>query len=803
MAAVGIPGVWELVIVALLGGGIGVPLGVPPGPEDPLLAKVAPEECLFYASWAGMATPEPDSPNQVEQMLAEPEIQQLLKDVEQQIVTGLQKVAEEEGDEAELVFRLAPDLVKTLLTRPTAVFVSRAEIGEGPPDVSATLIVNLGDKKGVVEDSLNKLESFVPESARKSVEIGGAPAHQVQFGPEVPALTWMIRSNYLIAGVGDDAVTSVFKRASTPPPEWMVSLRKNLAVERLSTVSYLNVESLVNKLAPLGGPEVATVLDASGLDGVKSLSSVTGLEGTGFVGRSLLEVQGQPEGLLEVVAGQPLAAEDLAPIPADSTLALAFRFDAAKAFDLFLDAVEQVEPGARGEIMEGVDEIKDELGVDVREDILASLGDVWCAYNSPGEGGLILTGLTATVAVKDPAKLQRAHDRFVGLMRAEMGGRGDERRHRGPRLKEIKVAGEEVFVITGIDDEFPFAPSWCLTDTHFLFAAFPQNIKAMLTRGDEYKSLATAAEVAPLLAEDTGPTLLFYQDTPELFRLGYPLLQMLAAVASQELQEEGLDVDVSLLPSARSILPHLRPGVTMMQRTNAGIVFETRQTLPGGNVGATIPLLGAIGVPAIAAARRSAQRVQSVNNLRQLAIAMHNHHAAMGRFPAAYIADTEGKPLLSWRVRILPYVEGNRLYDEFKLDEPWDSEHNKKLIERMPDVFKSSGGEAGSGKTRYMTIRGKDTVFPGGEGVRIAQITDGSSNTMMIVEAGGKSVIWTKPDDFEYDPENPMDGLIGIRRDGFNAAFCDGSCRFLSAGLAKEMLLRLFTRNDGETVEVP
>jgi hypothetical protein len=681
--------------------------------------------------------------------------------------------------------------------------VSRADIGDGPPEISATLVVNLGKKKGVVEDSLHKLQSIVPESARKSTEIAGTRAHQIQLGPEVPAFTWLIRGNYLIAGVGDDGITGVFERASTPPPKWFASLKKNLPVERRSTVSYLNVESLVNKLAPMGGPEVKTVLDAAGLDGVKSLSSVTGLEGTGFVGRSLLEARGQPEGILEVVAGEPLTAEDLAPIPADSTLALALRFDAAKALDLFLSTVEKVEPGLREEMMEGMDEINEELGIDVRADILASLGDVWCAYNSPGEGGLILTGLTATVAVKDRSRLQRAHDRFVGVLRAEMRGPDDGRRHRGPRIKEMEVAGEDVFVLTGIDDEFPFAPSWCLTDTHFVFAAFPQNIKAMLARDENYKSLASAPEVAPLLAEGTGPTLLFYQDTPELFRLGYPLMQMLAAVASQEFQEEGLDVDVSLLPTASSILPHLRPGVTMMQRTNAGLMLETRQTLPGGNVGATIPLLGAVGIPAITSARRSARRVQSMNNLRQLAIAMHSHDASMGRFPAAYIADTDGKPLLSWRVRILPYVESNRLYDEFRLDEPWDSEHNKKLIDRMPEIFKSPGGDAGPGKTRYMTVRGKDTAFPGGEGIRVAEIRDGTSNTVMIVEAGGKSVIWTKPDDFEYDADDPMNGLIGIRRDGFNAAFCDGSCRFLSAELAKEMLLALFTRGGGETVDVP
>jgi hypothetical protein len=554
----------------------------------------------------------------------------------------------------------------------------------------------------------------------------------------------------------------------------------------------------------MGGPQVQTAIRASGLGGVKSLSAVTGLEGKGFVARTLLELDGEPEGLLRIAAQQPLAADDLSPIPADSTLALAVRLDASQTMELLLDTLDQIEPRARADVMEGINEMQGELGIDVRGDILASLGDVWCAYNSPGEGGLILTGLTATVTVKDRPRLAQAHQRLVGMLKAAMRGPDEGGRRRGPRLREFEVAGQQVYALTGVDDEFPFSPSWCLTETHLVFALFPQNIKAFLTRGEEYQSLAKAPQVTGLLSQAEGPGMLFYQDTPELFRMAYPLLQMLAAVASHELQREKIDLDVSLLPSVKAILPHLKPGVTSLRRTDAGIQLETRQSLPGGNVGSTLPIAAAVLLPAISSARGAARRVESANNLRQLAIAMHVHHETMRAFPPAYIADEDGKPLLSWRVRLLPYLESNNLYDEFRMDEPWDSEHNKKLINRMPPVFRSAGSEAGPGMTHYLTVRGKDTIFPGAEGVKMAQIRDGSSNTIMIVEASEQAVIWTKPDDFEYDPDNPIRGLIGsLRPGGFNAAFADGSCRFLPKDTDAETLRRLFQKSDGNVVNLP
>jgi prepilin-type processing-associated H-X9-DG protein len=202
-------------------------------------------------------------------------------------------------------------------------------------------------------------------------------------------------------------------------------------------------------------------------------------------------------------------------------------------------------------------------------------------------------------------------------------------------------------------------------------------------------------------------------------------------------------------------------------------------------------------------ARTSARRAQSTNNLKQIGLGLLTYESARGTYPPAYTADKNGKPLLSWRVLILPYVEGDGLYKEFHLDEPWDSPHNKKLISRMPSVYRNPNSTVGGQwKTNYLTVRGKDTIFSGAKGTKIADVTDGTSNTIMTVEVpDDKAVIWTKPDDFEYDEELPMKGLLGGQPGGFNVGFADGSVRLIPASIKPETLKSLFTRNDGEAID--
>jgi hypothetical protein len=218
---------------------------------------------------------------------------------------------------------------------------------------------------------------------------------------------------------------------------------------------------------------------------------------------------------------------------------------------------------------------------------------------------------------------------------------------------------------------------------------------------------------------------------------------------------------------------------------------------------AAIGMSAALLLPAVQAAREAARRAQSMNNMKQLLLSMHNHHDAKKAFPARANLTADGKPLLSWRVQLLPYLEENALYEQFHLDEPWNSPHNEKLIERMPSVFRNPSSQAPPNTTTYLMAVGPGTVGEGKEGVSFRDIRDGSSNTVLFVEANDdRAVIWTKPDDWQYNPQEPLAGLGRSHPGGFLAALCDGSVRFILADTDAQTWKAMLTMAGAEPVDL-
>jgi hypothetical protein len=204
-------------------------------------------------------------------------------------------------------------------------------------------------------------------------------------------------------------------------------------------------------------------------------------------------------------------------------------------------------------------------------------------------------------------------------------------------------------------------------------------------------------------------------------------------------------------------------------------------------------------IPAVTKVRIASSRAQSQNNLKQLALAMHNYHDTYGSFPAAAICDKNGKPLLSWRVAILPFIEQDNLYKQFHLDEPWDSEHNKKLLVKVPTYSLPGVSKDGDTDTYYRVFYNNGALFDLRKGVKFSQITDGTSNTIMIAEAA-EGVPWSKPDDLEYDPSKPLPKLGKQNPEVFNVAMADGSVRTISKKISEKTLRAAITRDGGEVL---
>ena len=180
-----------------------------------------------------------------------------------------------------------------------------------------------------------------------------------------------------------------------------------------------------------------------------------------------------------------------------------------------------------------------------------------------------------------------------------------------------------------------------------------------------------------------------------------------------------------------------------------------------------------------------------------MAVAIHSYHDANGALPPHALYGKDGKPLLSWRVAILPYVEGEDLFRRFKLDEPWDSPHNLALLPEMPRIYAPFNGKQTPEPhtTYYQVFVGPGAAFEGTEGKRLkGDFPDGTGSTILIVEAG-EAVPWTRPEDLPYSPDRPLPPLGGIFPDCFQAAVADGSVRRFEKTISEQSLRAYITRN--------
>jgi prepilin-type processing-associated H-X9-DG protein len=213
-----------------------------------------------------------------------------------------------------------------------------------------------------------------------------------------------------------------------------------------------------------------------------------------------------------------------------------------------------------------------------------------------------------------------------------------------------------------------------------------------------------------------------------------------------------------------------------------------------------IPVMIALLLPAVQAAREAARRSQCTNNLKQIALAMHNYATVYGCFPPAATYDKDGKPLLSWRVLILPYLEQGTLYNQFHLDEAWDSPNNKPLGDQMPTTLRCPSEPETNRVTTYQVVVDPSALFTGKpSGVPISAVTDGTSNTLMVVE-GTSPVPWSKPEDLSLKSADPLLGMGSKHPGGFNASMADGSVRFFKSSISPLVIKALVTRNGGEVL---
>ena len=213
-------------------------------------------------------------------------------------------------------------------------------------------------------------------------------------------------------------------------------------------------------------------------------------------------------------------------------------------------------------------------------------------------------------------------------------------------------------------------------------------------------------------------------------------------------------------------------------------------------------LLGAVALAASAADGPTKKELETAaESLKQIGLGFHNFcDANDGRLPDD-VADKDGRYVLSWRVAVLPLVGEEKLFKQFKLDEPWDGPNNKKLIAKMPKIYAPARGKAKPGETFYQRFVGKDTIWTDRGARKLLEIADGTSNTALVVEAAN-SVPWTQPSDLSFNAKAPLPGLGGPFDGDFHVLLGDGSVALFKKGFDQDEMKKVITPDGGEVTDL-
>jgi hypothetical protein len=765
-----------------------------PRPANNKLLAVAPEECLLFIHNFGFTASNSNAINSTERLFAEPSVQQFVAEVRKLADQGLAKMKESSDDTKVQLMQDLMGLVKLLVDRPSSLYVTNVQLnatGE-PQSMEVGFVVDAGEKITHLRQQLDKLKSQVPASAITTETIAGVPCLRIDTGDGMP-LYWGTKGESLIASIGDGSFENLINNVQDPAPAWLGPAVQRLPVPRPWLLAYVNGQQ-VSRLANRGDEQLQKVWSALGMNETKSITWVFGLDDEGILTRSLLSTTAK-EGVVKFFSDQGLTADDLTRIPQDVVNCGVMRLDPSVVFDNALEIVGNIDPQAAAALQQSLTQVSRMIQADIRKQILAGFGDRWVAYTTGQQVSMLAPDMLVAVDVRDASAVQRV----LNILEQAVNGQNQPF-----NVGKTKIGDRAAYYLSG----FPIAPAWCLTKDRLVVGMQKQTIAAYLDgQPDKSASIAAHPRVAELFQDFKKPFALTLGNSRASMQASYSGAQLLLNMGAGQLRQQGIEFDPTTLPPLDDILKHLEPSICAMRRTDDGLELVSRQTIPSFGVsGASTPILVALLLPAVNAARAAARRNQSMNNLKMLALANANYESATGHFPAARFGKGENRGL-SWRVAILPYLEGGgELYDRFHHDEPWDSEHNRTLIGEMPAVYRSPASSAEPSKTNYLAIRGEDSIIADIEkGNPIRSIRDGTSKTALIIEVDDeRAVTWTKPDDYEWAAGDPTAGLGNLHPGNiFLAAFADGHVTAISREVDKNLLQAIFTKSGGERADLP
>ena len=692
--------------------------------------------------------------------------------------------------------------------------------GKGPDNIHMVVVIRKGDKPEIVRllDLLAAAGPEQPEQKPEPSQKAGRTVHAL--GTD---MVWWIEQGDLILTNNASFETIVAVIDGKQPSAVSHPLRAALTQPKdgIEPAAFGFVDLAALPPVPAEGAKL-------GLDGVKRIELQWGFQDEALMTMLRVVAPSPRRGVLAFFDQPTFDVRSLPPLPAGHPAFAVLSVDLARTYDQFVALVKSTIPGGEQNVEAFENAIRGQFGLDPRNDLLKHLGPKLAIYSQasapPPEGNPMAaimaayTGLTLTFQVKDEAALGKQLEVLIKginqvLGQRPAGGGADPpqlRKKDGPRIEYVlefppgsipdgplsmlspTIALEkDQLVISGTSANAakalalvtgPAEKRWSITGANIRVAERIPNNLVMLLITDPRETMPTVIENLPAIAQAFNT-------------------QMGQARRGRDGPELNLRVDPQKLPRADQLRPLLFPASTSLTVDAQGIQVLQREALPSLTSPTSSGILVALLLPAVQSAREAARRAQCTNNIKQIMLAMHNYHSATNSFPRDY-TDKDGKPLLSWRVAILPYIEQQELYNKFKLDEPWDSPHNKELLKEMPPSLRCPDRvKMEPFTTSYRGFVGAGAMFETGQDIGIASITDGTSNTIAVVEAS-EAVPWTKPADLPFDPQAQpsLYGAGSSHPGGFNCGLADGSVRFFKNSISVIVFKALITRNGGEVI---
>ena len=779
-------------------------------PDKLKLSYVAPDECILFFTWNGWTKSDPKSTNRTEKLFAEESVQDFGKQLLDEVTKMINSAAAAQGnDEASVAALVGPVLAKLLLTHPGAIYVKSFTVADKPEIEMAVIVDAEKDGPEAVAALRKLLLTLTPKDGPQVAieeKIGDATfLRPREYGQNEPEFRIGYRASQLLVVLGKETPKELLAKLQKPgkPAAWVTKVSQDLAVERPSMLMFFDAQKVLSTLQPIiTDPMAAKVMEALGINKLKSFAAVSGLDKTGMHSVSMITTEGTPTGLFDLIPDKPISLNDFKNIPASASNATVIRFDLAYLYDKAMQGIKQIEPDAHAQIEQTIAGIEPQLGFSVKGDVLDGLGDTWSFYTSATEPGVsFVPGFVITASIRKQEGVAKALNVVVMAAKGALAGAGPQAPF---SIQDFAARNEKGYRIVFNNIPIPVQPTWVLTKDQLIIGLSPQLVSAHLA-GTAKGSMADNEHLKAAFQWNPKPLMVSYSDPKPGLQTVFTLVNTFGPGMIQQLAQQGINFNLPPLPPLEDIEQHLLPTVTTIGRTSNGWKTESHGVIPSGiEIGpAAVAIGAALLLPAAQQRHEAVRRSQAKNNLKQIGLAMHNFHDSHRAFPPAASVDKKDKKLLSWRVHILPFVDQAALYNQFHLDEPWDSEHNKQFIKQIPAVYvqPTHADLAKDGKTVYLVPTGEGTAFEGNEGLGMASFKDGTSNTILTVEVHrDAAVIWTKPDDLVVDFKNPLKNLKSALTGGFHVGMCDGSVRFMSDNIDVATMKALFTRAGREPV---